>query len=252
MYEHFIMQNLETITPATTQATTPAITEEETLTPTATSEEVVESTPVATGEEVAETKPVTKIRASDFTLEEKQSLVEKARKETFAKVAKETGIPATMLYNWNYNFNHNRHMRSKGDIKKTATANRQSTATRQEKSSPDKTTAATTATADKTLLILESAATDKTVTMAATENTTAAIDKATDKTAAATATASQNKHESKHKQNPVTKIQDGKNDQDWKDDKDLRIENAILKERIELLTRQVEKLREALGVVVGK
>lgn len=224
MYEHIIMQGLET-----TPATTPVATEEETP-------KTQETIPTATGEEVAETKPATpatpvatKIRASDFTLEEKQSLVERARKETFAKVAKETGIPATMLYNWNYNFNHNRHMRSKGDIKKTATAPRQSTATRQEKTSKP------SSTADKPLLILEPAATENTV---ATEKTTATAvlqDKQESK----------HKHESQHKQNPVTKIQDGKNGQD------LRIENAILKERVELLTRQVKNLRTALGIVVG-
>ncbi|MBQ3763752.1 MAG: hypothetical protein IJQ24_05000 [Synergistaceae bacterium] len=165
-------------------------------------------------EQVAEQKTTEpkprKIRASDFTLEEKESLVERAKIETFAQVARETGIPAAMLYNWSYNFKHNRHMRSKGDegTKRKPKAKEPSIPQDSKSSAPQ----------DKELPApqIEQAVKPQKFPNAEEVSIPKRLLELEEET------------------------------------KTLKSENAVLKERVNYLTAQANKLREALSIMTGK
>ena len=64
-------------------------------------------------EQQIDVKEPRKKRSSDFTLEEKKSLVDRAIKEGYTKVAKELCVHVSMLYNWAFKFKYNKNQRSK-------------------------------------------------------------------------------------------------------------------------------------------
>lgn len=161
--------------------------------------------------------------SSDFTLEEKKMLVKKAVKEGYNKVAEETGITASMLYTWSFNLKHNRPMRSKKsdvepkEIQKT------------EKVKPHKQQASEKKSEKK------SEKTDK--------PSAAGVEPVQKKTASPTVSSPQPMTES-YIRKRLSELEE--------ENKQLKIENVVLKERENNLLGQVDTFREAMQVMIRK
>lgn len=161
--------------------------------------------------------------SSDFTLEEKKMLVKKAVKEGYNKVAEENGITASMLYTWSFNLKHNRPMRSKKsdaepkEIQKT------------EKVKPHKQQASEKKSEKK------SEKTDK--------PSAAGVEPVQKKTASPTVSSPQPMTES-YIRKRLSELEE--------ENKQLKIENVVLKERENNLLGQVDTFREAMQVMIRK
>ena len=161
--------------------------------------------------------------SSDFTLEEKKMLVKKAVKEGYNKVAEETGITASMLYTWSFNLKHNRPMRSKKsdvepkEIQKTEKVKHHKQQASEKKSEK------------------KSEKTDK--------PSAASVEPVQKKTASPTVSSPQPMTES-YIRKRLSELEE--------ENKQLKIENVVLKERENNLLGQVDTFREAMQVMIRK
>ena len=157
--------------------------------------------------------------SSDFTLEEKKMLVKKAVKEGYNKVAEETGITASMLYTWSFNLKHNRPMRSKkSDVEPKEIQKTEKVKHHKQQASEKK-----------------SEKTDKPSVTSA--------EPVQKKTASTTVSSPQPMTES-YIRKRLSELEE--------ENKQLKIENVVLKERENNLLGQVDTFREAMQVMIRK